>query len=125
MFSGSRFMWNYTGAGSAIIDRFYSVQRQFTESLWHDTASDIAVKLQGSEEMQEWLTFRKCGPFASLKSSICTLRHPDPDHFNFIQRFNFCPTGIFPQSGKFHFFSSIDLSLKLRTGLTCNININM
>lgn len=36
----------------------------------HDTASAIAVN---SEETQAWKMFRKCGPFASLKSAVLVL----------------------------------------------------
>lgn len=118
VFSDSRFMWNYTGAGSAVI----SVQQQFTESPYHETESDIAVKLSLRDQRN-----------GRCSENVLHLPHQN-------QLFVLCEwhktqivsvscrgsmPGIFPLSGKFHFFPSICLSLRLRTGLTRSENINM
>lgn len=107
VFLDSRFMWNYTGAGSAVI----SVQQQFTESPYHETESDIAVKLLLRDQRN-----------GRCSENVVNLPHQNQlfvlwsgTRLQFHLRFN---AWYFPLSGKFHFFPSICLSLRLRTGLT-------
>jgi len=81
VFSDSRFMWNYTGAGSAVI----SVQQQFTESPYHETASDIAVDQRNGRCWGKWTTF-------SDQNQLCLFYGvaQDSDRFSFMERFNAC-----------------------------------